>query len=78
MVSQTSYASTENDIANKHYAADNERTEGKPLNFYDAGRYAFISIDPVIVGKLKLTRDDLFIQEIVGENILLRRRKETI
>ncbi|MGH9986942.1 MAG: hypothetical protein ACRD8W_23605 [Nitrososphaeraceae archaeon] len=78
MASQTSNKDTSYDISNKRYATDNEITEAKPLNFYDADRYAFVSIDPVIVGKLKLTREDLFEQEIVGENILLRRRKETI
>ena len=59
--------------ANKHSAY-----EARPLNFYDADRYAFITIDPAIVGKLRLTRDDLFTQEITSEGILLRRQKESI
>lgn len=74
MASHTSSKDTSYYIADKRYAA----TEGKSLNFYDANKYAFISIDPEIVGKLRLTRDDLFSQEIVGEDILLRRHKETV
>ncbi|MGH9982978.1 MAG: hypothetical protein ACRD8W_03380 [Nitrososphaeraceae archaeon] len=48
----------------------------RPLTWYDAEKHAFIPIEPDIIYKLRLTRDDLFTQEVQGENILLRRFKE--
>ena len=50
----------------------------RPLTWYDAGKYAFIPIEPDIIDKLRLTRNDLFTQEITSEGILLRRFMETI
>jgi hypothetical protein len=45
----------------------------RPLTWYDGNKHAFIPIEPDIIDKLGLTRDDLFIQEITSEGILLRR-----
>jgi hypothetical protein len=45
----------------------------KPFYWYDEGKHAFIPIEADIIDKLKLTRRDLFTQEIVSEGILLRR-----
>ena len=49
----------------------------RPLTFYDGEKHAFVPIEPEIIDKLRLTRHDLFTQEVQGENIVLRRFKET-
>jgi hypothetical protein len=48
----------------------------KPIYIYDNGKHAFIPIEADIIDKLKLTRHDLFTQEIVSDGILLRRFQE--
>ncbi|HZD35441.1 MAG TPA: hypothetical protein VE130_09575 [Nitrososphaeraceae archaeon] len=70
------YFTTLDTEANKRTAAA-KRTY-KPYFYDGSGVYVNINLDPEIVGKLRLTRDDLFSQEIVGQDILLHRRKETI
>jgi hypothetical protein len=49
----------------------------RTLTWYDGGRYAFIPLERDIIDQLRLTRNDIFTQEVQGENILLRRSKET-
>jgi hypothetical protein len=48
----------------------------RPLTWYDDDKFAFIPIEPDIIDKLMLTRDDIFTQEVTAEGILLRRFKE--
>ena len=76
MVSQTSNNDTNYDIANKRIGTRTAIAK-KPIYFYDTGKHAFVTIEQEIIDKLRLTRDDLFTQEIVSEGILLRRFKDT-
>jgi hypothetical protein len=60
---------------------DNPSIKGiakRMLTWYDGGKYAFIPLERDIIDKLRLTRNDLFTQEVQGENILLRRFREGI
>ena len=75
MAVQPSNNDRENNIPNKLTAATLTR---RPLTFYDGERHAFVPVDPEIIDKLRLTHKDEFTQEIQGENILMRRYKETI
>jgi hypothetical protein len=60
---------------------DNPSIKGiarRTLTWYDGGKYAFIPLERDIIDQLRLTRDDLFSQEITAEGgILLRRFKGT-
>jgi hypothetical protein len=50
----------------------------RPFLFYSGGeKHAFVTLDEHVIDKLKLTRNDLFFQEVEGENIILRRYRNT-
>jgi hypothetical protein len=62
-----------NDYSNILDKEGNKGIAKKPIYFYDTGKHAFVTIEQEIIDKLRLTRRDLFTQEIVSEGILLRR-----
>ena len=76
----TSNKDSNYDITNKRYAGTKKIYKAY---FYDGpGIYANINLDPEIVGKLKLTNEDSFDQEIVktsdGRQGILLTRQRTV
>ena len=80
MIIHTSNKDSNYDIANKRCAGTKRIYKAY---FYDgSGIYANINLDPEIVGKLKLTTEDSFDQEIVktsdGRQGILLTRQRTV
>ena len=69
---------TQTKTSSSTYATEENKRIARPLHtFYDSGKHAFLSIDPEIIDKLNLSRNDLFVQEVQGENIVLLRVRNT-
>jgi hypothetical protein len=58
-------------------ALDRKQLLGHFVHFMDASEhYGFINLEPSIIGKLRITSEDAFVEEIVPEGILLRRLRK--
>ena len=70
---------TQTRTSSNTYEQEGIKRLARPLHtFYDSGKHAFVSIDPEIIDQLNLTRNDVFVQEVHGENIVLRRFRNTL
>lgn len=78
--SHTTTSSTSNDTSTSeiHKLTAATSIVRRALTWYDGDKFAFIPIEREVIDKLRLTRDDLFTQEVTPEGgILLRRFKGT-
>ncbi|MGI0044965.1 MAG: hypothetical protein ACRD47_14765, partial [Nitrososphaeraceae archaeon] len=64
---------TANTIKDTYAQEENKRIAKTPIFFYRDGKEAFVPLEEDIIDKLRLTRNDLFIQIVQGEDIVLRR-----
>jgi len=66
----------ESDSDQSFAALDRRQLLAHFVHFMDASEhYGFINLEPAIIGRLHITAEDAFIEEIVPEGILLRRVK---